>query len=67
MSKHIADSECNLACVANGTQICGGALKVSVYEVKPEAENVKGAAPHVMERSLMGVLGLALVGGLMMC
>jgi len=53
--------------VANGTQICGGALKVSVYEVKPEAENVKGAAPHVMERSLMGILGLALVGGLMMC
>ena len=38
-----------------------------MYEVKPGAENAKGAAAHAMERSSHVIIALGLVGVFLMC
>lgn len=41
LSAKLPDSSCNLACEGNTTQICGGSLKLSVYQ---KSSSNKGAA-----------------------
>jgi hypothetical protein len=41
LSAKLPDSSCNLACEGNTTQICGGSLKLSVYQ---KSSSKKGAA-----------------------
>jgi len=63
ISAKVPDSECNLPCVGNGTQFCGGALRLSVYQTqdKKKGAGVKGVA-EVKVGSILA-LGVA-VGGL---
>lgn len=60
ISAKLDDKECNLPCVGNSSEICGGALKLTVYEVQ---EKKKGGAGEV--RACVGsvmALGVAVVG-----
>ncbi|RDW78056.1 hypothetical protein BP5796_05908 [Coleophoma crateriformis] len=70
LSVKLDDAQCNLPCVANGSEICGGALKVSVYQLKSSTSTGKSAAPGSMGGSGRAAAGSALalgavVGGLL--
>ncbi|KAG9244448.1 WSC domain-containing protein [Calycina marina] len=62
-SAQTADIQCDLACVANATQYCGGSLKLSVYAIN---HSTKGAATRMSEKGLLGVMALGITGGLSM-
>ncbi|KAL3419056.1 WSC domain-containing protein [Phlyctema vagabunda] len=60
LSARLDDAQCNLPCVANSSQICGGPLAVSVYQ---QGDDSKNAASRYS-----GLSGLALgvaIGGLL--
>ncbi len=61
----LPDSSCDLACAGNTTQICGGALKLSVYNVK---KSTKGAAVKVVHQAPVGsILALGIAMGVLLC
>jgi len=64
LSTKLPDSQCNLPCEGNSSQICGGALRLSVYQQKSAT---KGAGAKVRREANVGsilALGIA-VGGLL--
>ncbi|KAH8814939.1 WSC domain-containing protein, partial [Xylogone sp. PMI_703] len=59
-STHLPDSDCNLPCAGNTTQICGGSLRLSVYQ---KQTSNKGAGTKVKEAPLSSVLALGIAIG----
>ncbi|KAH6709217.1 WSC domain-containing protein [Leptodontidium sp. MPI-SDFR-AT-0119] len=65
IAQKLDDSSCDLACIGNTTQICGGALKLSVYTVK---DSKKGAAGKVVRTAPVGsILALGIAMGVLLC
>jgi hypothetical protein len=55
LSVQLADSECNTACDGNQTEACGGALKLSVYNI-----TTNGSPAMRMDAANIGFWALAL-------
>ncbi|KAF3015627.1 hypothetical protein E8E14_011032 [Neopestalotiopsis sp. 37M] len=55
LSVQLADSECNTACDGNQTEACGGALKLSVYNI-----TTNGSPAMRMNAASIGFWALAL-------
>ncbi|KAH7364167.1 WSC domain-containing protein [Rhexocercosporidium sp. MPI-PUGE-AT-0058] len=65
IAEKLDDSACDLACIGNTTQICGGALKLSVYTLK---SSKKGAAGKVARTAPVGsILALGIAMGVLLC
>lgn len=64
LSVKLPDSSCNLACEGNTSQICGGALTLSVYQ---KSSSKKGAASNVgRDAPVMGsILALGVAVGVL--
>lgn len=61
-SAKLPESKCNLPCAANDTQICGGALALTVYDAM-KADTSKGAGSKIARDAPMGsilALGIAM-------
>jgi len=57
----LADSECNFACKGNSSEICGGTLKLSVYQ--KNSAPVSSRAPRSTNVSMkLFIIGLAIAG-----
>ncbi|KAG9238658.1 WSC domain-containing protein [Amylocarpus encephaloides] len=65
ISAKLPDATCNLACVGNSSEICGGSLALSVYQAKKstKSESVKGAQKSPMA----SVLALGIAMAFLMC
>jgi len=58
----LLDSDCNLACEGNSSEICGGSLRLSVYN---QSSSTKGEGGKALEpRSITRTSLLALVVGI---
>ncbi|KAG4415268.1 hypothetical protein IFR04_011575 [Cadophora malorum] len=65
IAEKLDDSACDLACIGNTTEICGGALKLSVYN---EKDSKKGAAGKVVRTAPVGsILALGIAMGVLLC
>jgi hypothetical protein len=65
ISNKLPDSSCNLPCIANDTQICGGNLALSVYQTK---SSTKGAGVKVASKAPVGsILALGIAMGVLFC
>ncbi|RDL34535.1 uncharacterized protein BP5553_07663 [Venustampulla echinocandica] len=61
LSSKLPDSSCNLPCKGNSSQICGGSLSLSVYQVKSSKE---GSGIKVVREAPVGsVLALGIAMG----
>ncbi|KAL0465426.1 WSC domain-containing protein [Neurospora intermedia] len=60
LSAKVADAECDLPCDGDESQICGGSLRISVYDLQG---NVDSVAAVGKSKSIRLVLELALVVG----
>jgi len=63
-STHLSDSACTLPCAGNSSQICGGALRLSVYQ---KQSSTKGAGTKVKEAPLSSILALGIAVGFLLC
>ncbi|ETS88012.1 hypothetical protein PFICI_01840 [Pestalotiopsis fici W106-1] len=59
LSVQLADAECNTPCDGNQTDACGGALKLSLYNITT-ADTKSGSPAIRMETANMAFLALAL-------
>ena len=67
LSAKLADSECNLACAGNSSQVCGGALRLSVYSLKTQQQmNADKKGAGVKDVSPASSLALAVALGMML-
>ncbi|KAF8866392.1 WSC-domain-containing protein [Acephala macrosclerotiorum] len=65
ISNKLPESSCNLPCIANDTQICGGNLALSVYQTK---SSTKGAGVKVASEAPVGsILALGIAMGVLFC
>ncbi|KAL2072576.1 hypothetical protein VTL71DRAFT_11919 [Oculimacula yallundae] len=66
IAQHLDDSACDLACQGNTTQICGGALKLTVYTITKASK--KGGAGKVGHVAPVGsILALGIAMGVLLC
>ncbi|CZT49900.1 related to beta-1,3 exoglucanase precursor [Rhynchosporium secalis] len=65
-AQKLDDGACDLACTGNTTQVCGGALKLSVYTATKASK--KGAAGKVGQVAPVGsILALGIAMGFLLC
>jgi hypothetical protein len=64
VSPKVPDSSCNLPCEGNSSQICGGDLKLTVYQVKSAT---KGAGTKGVREAPVAVLALGIAMGVLLC
>jgi len=66
LSAKLPDIECNLACLGNGSEWCGGSLKLSVYKAvagaKGGASLMGGKGSGRMGSTSVVALGVAVAG-----
>ncbi|RFU32443.1 hypothetical protein B7463_g3865, partial [Scytalidium lignicola] len=62
-SANLGDAACNLPCAGNSSQICGGPLRLSVYQ---KQSSKKGAGIKVKEAPLGSILALGIAIGFLM-
>ena len=62
LSPKLPDSSCNLACEGNTTQICGGALTLTVYQ---KSSSKKGAAVSDKRPVVGSILALGVAVGVL--
>lgn len=48
LSTQLNASECDLACLGNSSEICGGSLKISLYNLTDKAAAKSGAAANAV-------------------
>lgn len=61
LAKKLPDSECNLPCDGNSTQVCGGPLKLTVYTTRKAGS--QGAGSKLAREAPVGsilALGIAM-------
>ncbi|EGZ78311.1 hypothetical protein NEUTE2DRAFT_80748 [Neurospora tetrasperma FGSC 2509] len=58
LSSKVADAECNLPCDGDESQVCGGNLRISVYDLEGDVDSVAAGG-----KSTRLVLELVLVVG----
>ncbi|KAH8676659.1 WSC domain-containing protein [Tricladium varicosporioides] len=65
LSTKLAETNCNLACEGNSSQICGGSLSLTVYQAKSstKAAGIKG----VREAPVGSILALGIAMGVLLC
>ncbi|MCJ1413736.1 hypothetical protein MMC32_000060 [Xylographa parallela] len=59
-SQKLPDSDCTDACEGDGTEICGDALRLTVYQHKNATTS--GATALSLQRAGYGAIGLGLLG-----
>lgn len=57
----LPDSQCNLACKGNTSEICGGALKLSVYQLNSNSASSRAPRSTNVSAKLF-IVGLAIAG-----
>jgi len=62
LSAKLPDSSCNLACEGNTSQICGGALTLSVYQ---KSSSKKGGAASDKRPVVRSILALGVAVGVL--
>ncbi len=65
LSVRLPDSSCNLPCIDNNTEICGGPLALSVYQAKSSAQGGGIRAPG--EAPVGSILALGIAIGVLLC
>ncbi|KAK3500848.1 WSC domain-containing protein [Neurospora crassa] len=60
LSSKVADAECNLPCDGDESQVCGGSLRISVYDLEGDVDSVAAGGQSKSSRL---VLELVLVVG----
>ncbi|KAK3354638.1 WSC domain-containing protein [Neurospora tetraspora] len=68
LSSKVANTECNLACDGNKSQICGGDLRISVYDLHGVVNSVAAdgqSTPRLALMLVVLVVGGGVVGGLL--
>lgn len=59
LSAKLPDSDCNLACAGNSSQVCGGPLRLTVYNVKTQQQKDEEKKSAGVKRVVQaGSLGL---------
>lgn len=65
LSSKLPDTSCDLPCIGNSTQICGGSLALSVYQTKT---STKGAAVKIANKAPVGsIMALGIAIGVLLC
>jgi len=57
----LADSQCNFACKGNSSEICGGSLKLSVYQENTNPASNRASRSTNVSTKLF-IVGLAIAG-----
>ncbi len=65
LSTRLPDSSCDLPCIANDTQICGGPLSLSVYQAKSSTQGSGIRGPG--EAPVGSILALGIAIGVLLC
>ncbi|CAO1597346.1 hypothetical protein XANCAGTX0491_001159 [Xanthoria calcicola] len=59
LSQKLPDSQCNLGCMGNATQICGGSLTLTMYNRIPGAKSL--ATPLLPRPGSSAIMGLGVL------
>lgn len=62
LSTHYPDSECSLPCMGNSSQLCGGPLALSVYQVKASTQGT-----GITTNPVGSLLALGIALGVLLC
>ncbi len=68
LSNKLPDSSCNLPCLGNSSEICGGNLALTVYQEKSSTSSTKGAGiKGVREAPVSSILALGIALAVLLC
>ncbi|EAA34781.3 WSC-domain-containing protein [Neurospora crassa] len=68
LSSKVADAECNLSCDGDASQVCGGSLRISVYDLEGDVDSVAAGGQSKssrLVRELVLVVGGAVLARLL--
>lgn len=63
----VPESECDLACLGNSSQICGGALRLSLYEARKDAKGLAPTGRGEVKSKAVLALGVAFIALMVIC
>ncbi|PQE15506.1 WSC domain-containing protein [Rutstroemia sp. NJR-2017a WRK4] len=63
----VPESQCDLACLGNSSQLCGGALRLSLYQAKSDAKALAPIGQGGVKSKAVLALGVAFIALMVIC
>ncbi|PNS20725.1 Kremen protein 1 [Sphaceloma murrayae] len=65
LSKKLDESNCSIGCGGNNTEVCGGRLTLSLYNMSKTGSSGSGSKEGAATKDIAGAIGAVLLAGLM--